>query len=210
MGKGDKNSQIKSVNNLAQNTTELFNTILKKEFTTTPVNDLNDNKKWYKTWNGEILIVGNIYKINSEFCVYAGDFKYKEEVPLTFCCFTMGDTLRVRHVKANANSETELPLKERRKRTDDDRPIDTTSKDADNALMLFIKAALQFKNITRGDFRRLYPNLSDMNNILRCIEKGDNLSWRRFTELIDKLNVIYHLDIFDNESGVKITSTQDD
>jgi hypothetical protein len=152
MGRDYENSAVKNLK-------------IEKEFTA-PISDLNDGKKWYKTWNNEILSKGNIYKVNNEFCVYAGDFKSKHDVPNTFCCFTIGDTMRVRHL--TINNQDEIPIKERRRRTDDTRPIDTTVKDTDNTLMILIKSALQQKNITRGDFRRLYPNLSDMNNILRC------------------------------------------
>jgi hypothetical protein len=172
---------------------------MKKEFEAPESNLNNDDAKmkWFKTWNGEILIVGNIYKINNEFCVYAGDFKNKEEVPPLFCCYTIGDVMKVRHVKIDLNEE--IPLKNRKKRSEDDRPIDTTVKDTDNTLMILIKAALQHKNITRGDFRKLYPNISDMNNILRCIEKGENFSWTRFTNMLDKLNLSYRLSIWDDD-----------
>jgi hypothetical protein len=172
---------------------------MKKEFTT-PKIVLKQNEKLYKTWNNEILIVGNVYKINNEFCVYAGDFKNKDDVPKNFCCYTIGDEMKVRHI--NINIDQELPLRSRKKRVEDDRPIDTTSKETDNNLMLLIKTAIQHRNITRGDFRKLYPNISDMNNILRCIEKGENLSWARFTDLIDKLQVTYSLEIFDNNGAI--------
>jgi hypothetical protein len=166
---------------------------MKEEFSA-PKTNLEDKMKWCKTWNGEILVRGNVYKVGNEFCVYAGDFKSKDEVPKLFCCYTIGDDLKVRH--PILNTQQELPLRERKRRTEDDRPIDTTSKDTDNNLMVLIKSALQFKNVTRGDFRRLYPNVSDMNNILRCIEKGENLSWTRFTDLAEKLNLDYDLSIF--------------
>jgi hypothetical protein len=186
---------------MGKNPCENNDTQFKKEFIT-PVTDLKDGSKWkwYKTWGGEILIPGNVYKVKDEFCVYAGDFNSKKEAPIAFCCYTIGDELKVRHVAID--SQVELPLKERRRKSDDDRPIDNTIKDADNTLMILIKTAVQFKNITRGDFRQLYPNLSDMNNILRCIEKGDNLSWGRFTDLIDKLNISYDLSIFNEDDQI--------
>jgi hypothetical protein len=167
---------------------------MKKEFTT-PKTLLARGNKLYKTWNNEILIVGNVYKINNEFCVYAGDFKSKEDVPKVFCCYTIGDNMKVRHIRTNINEL--VPLRNRKRRSEDDRPIDTRVKDTDNTLMVLIKAALQHKNISRGDFRRLYPNISDMNNVLRCIEKGDNLSWTRFNELLEKLTMTYGLEIKD-------------
>jgi hypothetical protein len=177
---------------------------MKKEFSAPQIR-LTRNENWYKTWNGEVLVVGNIYKVNNEFCVYAGDFKNKEDVPQVFCCYTIGDIMKVRHVKIDITQE--LPLRNRKKRTEDDRPIDTTSKDSDNTLMLLVKSAIQYRNITRGDFRRMYPNISDMNNILRCIEKGDILSWPRFNDLIDRMNVSYKLSVFDNETNELINET---
>jgi hypothetical protein len=172
---------------------------MKKEFIT-PKLVLKQNEKLYKTWNNEILIPGNVYKVNNEFCVYAGDFKNKDDVPKNFCCYTIGDEMKVRHVKTNLNQE--LPLRNRKRRVEDDRPIDTISKESDNTLMLLIKSSIQHKNITRGDFRRLYPNISDMNNILRCIEKGENLSWARFTDLLDKLEVTYTLEVYDDKGEI--------
>jgi hypothetical protein len=175
-----------------------------KEFKS-PIKSLdgNDKYRWYRTWNDEILIKGNVYKINNEFCVYAGDFRFKSEVPRVNCCYTIGDVMMIRHVKINERQE--LPATERRRHYEDERPIDTTIKDIDNNLMVLIKTALQAKNITRGDFKILYPNVSDMNNILRCIEKGDNLSWARFTDLVSKLGITYNLSIYsDNEKLIEL------
>jgi hypothetical protein len=182
----------------------ILNDIKAMQFNGPSVN-LNNKDEWLKTWEGEILIPGNVYKIKNEFCVYAGDFKSKDEAPKVFCCYSIGDLLKIRHIEVNINSENELPLKERRKRVDDDRPIDTTIKDSDNTLMLLIKTAMQYKNITRGDFKRFYPNISDMNNILRCIERGEHLSWLRFCDLIDKMGVRYELQIFDDDIGIAQT-----
>jgi hypothetical protein len=167
---------------------------MKKEFITPNV--VLKKNKVHKTWNNEILIRGNVYKINNEFCVYAGDFNNKDEVPKVFCCYTIGDTMKVRRIKTDFNSS--VPLRNRKRRSEDDRPIDTRVKDTDNTLMVLIKASLQHKNVSRGDFRKLYPNISDMNNVLRCIEKGDNLSWTRFNELLEKLSMTYELDVKDN------------
>jgi hypothetical protein len=175
---------------------ELIKIILKKEFVT-PGIDIQDRQNWRKTWNGEILVFGNIYKVNNEFCVYAGDFKSIAEVPRSFCCYTIGDEMRVRHVRLDPDGE--LPPKERKRRVDDDRPIDTAINNIDNTLMILIKTAIKHKRITRGDFKRFYPNISDMNNILRCIEKGENLSWARFNDLIEKLNITYRLMVFDED-----------
>jgi hypothetical protein len=172
---------------------------MKEDFSSPQIN-LSDKTKWYKTWNGEILIVGNVYKVGSEFYVYAGDFKSREEVPRVSCCFTIGDVLKTKRIEIN--TQQELPLKERKRRTDDDRPIDTTIKGTDNTLMILVKSVIQKKNITRGHFKEFYQNVSDMNNILRCIEKGENLSWTRFNDLIEKLNASYKLSVYDEDDTV--------
>jgi hypothetical protein len=180
----------------------VLNDIMKTSQFSSPFVNLDNKKEWLKTWDGEVLIPGNIYKVRNEFCVYAGDFTTTGEVPKVFCCYTIGDQMKVRHVEVDIHNSEELPFRERRKRVDDDRPIDTTVKDTDNTLMLLIKGALQYRNITRGDFKRFYPNISEMNNILRCIEKGENLSWVRFTNLIEKLEIFYRLSIFDDKNEI--------
>jgi hypothetical protein len=162
-----------------------------------------DNESWWlaKTYNNIPLIVGNAYNVNNEFWTYVGDFKSKEEVPNAACCYTIGDEFKIR--RSIPNTFAPKP-KDKRKRNDDDRPIDTSIKDTDNTLMILIKTALLHKNITRGDFKASYTNVSDMNNALRCIENGENLSWARFIDLCQRFHIVYNLSIFDDNVDKEI------
>lgn len=167
------------------------------------MNSVTQNKDivWYKTYNGEVLVPGRIYNIQGKFWAYAGDFKDSKDVEMFPCCYTIGDELRIKNVVFNTNVVKERP--KRKKRTDDDRPIDLSIKDTDNSLMVLIKTALSYKKITRGDFKQMYNNDSDMNNALRCIESGDNLSWARFTDLAQRLNISYNLKIYDKDDAIE-------
>jgi hypothetical protein len=149
--------------------------------------------------NGLQLIIGNSYPFSGEFWEYVGDFDSIKDAPKRRCCYTVDNKMFVRRVLINENSP-----KERRKRTDDSRPIDTTVKDEDNTLMVLVKQALKYRGITRGEFRKLFDNTSDMNNMLRCIECGDKLSWPRFTDMIFRLNLKYDLAVYsETENGEK-------
>lgn len=162
-----------------------------------PLSNLTaDGKFWSKTWSGYPLIIGNVYSVANEFWVYAGDFVHKKDVPNVPCCYTMGDEFRIRRITPNTFAPKP---KDKRKRNDDDRPIDTEIKDNDNTLMILIKTALKHNDVTRGDFKLLYQNVSDMNNSLRCIENGENLSWARFVDLCRRLGVTYDLSIYAND-----------
>ena len=35
---------------------------------------------WIKSWNGNVLIVGQVYQVNGNFYTYAGDFQKMEDV----------------------------------------------------------------------------------------------------------------------------------
>lgn len=159
---------------------------------------------WVKSFKGEALITGCSYNVNGEFLVYAGDFKSTDEVPRTICCYTIGDEMHCRHVIPNFASPEKI---NRRKRSDDDRPIDTNIKDTDNTLMVMIKTGFKQKGITRGDFKEKYTSDSDMNNALRCIENGDNLSWARFTDLCQRFSMYYDLCLYDADGQIEEIDT---
>jgi hypothetical protein len=142
--------------------------------------------------NGIELVVNDSYPFCGEFWDYLGDFESITNVPKRRGCYTVENKMFVRKILTNENSP-----KDKRKRSDDARPIDTSIKDDDNTLMILIKKALQYRNITRGDFRKLFDNTSDMNNMLRCIECGDKLSWSRFTDMMYRLNLKYDLLVYE-------------
>lgn len=159
-----------------------------------------DGKLWDKTYMGEPLIKGYVYKINGEFWTYAGDFNSANEVPVAMCCYTIGDELRVRRAIPRVTPGTN---RSKRNRVDDGRPIDTGIKDNDNSLMILTKTALRKKGITRGQFKSVYSNDSDMNNALRTIENGDNLSWARFVDFCQRFNFYYDLKLYDTSEVIE-------
>lgn len=161
------------------------------------MDDLDPETKCY---NGIPLISGNSYNIRGEFWEYEGLFDNVADVPNKRCCYTVGNALYVKRRIENFSKP-----KERRKRADDERDIDTSIKENDNTLMVLTKQSIKNKKVTRGDFRKMFESTSDMNNMLRQIEVGDNLSWSRFTEMLDKLNLKYYLTVYEEVCGKRKT-----
>lgn len=181
---------------------------------------------WIKTTpSGEPLIVGNSYQFNGNYYTYIGDFdeyieKHKDvimsemmrdtsgnkgiekflPIPNVPCIYTISDKILARNIMTYRPT---VINKQKRKRNDDSRPINTEISEQDNTLMSMMKQTLQTKEITRGDFKDLYNNDSDMNNCLRCIEVGGNLSWPRFTDLAERIpGVNIRMQIYDNDGAV--------
>lgn len=164
------------------------------------INLNEDGTIWNKTTpSGEPFIVGNSYYFKNSFWVYLGDFKSQLDVPNVQGCYTLGDEILIRsYIKV-------VPMikeKVKRRRVDDNRPIMTDIKDDDNQLMTLAKTLLQEKEVTRGDFKELYDNDSDMNNSLRCVECGGNLSWSRFTDICDRMGISYDITLRDKDGNV--------
>ena len=172
-------------------------------YQTSPVQSGENEVKIYKTYKGRPLIVGNPYKVEDSWYIYMGDFVNETLVPNVVCCYTIGDGFYIRSSTPDFNRPI---MPQRRRRADDDVKIKAPIKDTDNTLMVLIKTLIDKKNITRGDFKELYTNVSDMNNVLRCIISDENLSWARFTDLCDKLDVQYDMTIRD-KNGDEIIKT---
>lgn len=163
------------------------------------INFLKNKNTLMKIWEGEPLIKGNVYFLktpsnpNGAYYRYVGEIENVAEIQNITCCYTIGDRLLVHVYKPDINKPGKI---EKRKRSDDERLIDTEIKDTDNELMVCIKSVIKELGITRGDFKALYDNISDMNNSLRCIEKGENLSWSRYIDLCRRLGVSYVLRMY--------------
>jgi hypothetical protein len=153
-----------------------------------------------KCYNNIPLIPGNSYNIRGEFWEYEGRFDTVSDVPNKRCCYTVGNALYIKRRTENFSKP-----KERRKRADDEREIDTSIKEHDDTLMVLTKQSLRTKHITRGDFRKLFESTSDMNNMLHQIEIGDKLSWSRFTEMNEKLGLKYNVTVYEELRGKKQT-----
>lgn len=174
--------------------------------------NLNDDGSiWIKTTpDGQPLIRGKSYFFEGQWWVYIGDVQSSEEVPNIYCCYTIGNKIKIHR---GITQMTNIPKEKiKRKRVDDSRPINTDISDQDSPLMVLMKTALRKKGITRGDFKMLYSNDgfstdSDMNNALRQIETQNNLSWARFTDLSDRLGLDYSLNLYDKQGVIESVDT---
>jgi hypothetical protein len=137
---------------------------------------------------GKPLIVGNQYLLGGAYWTYIGDFNDTKEIPNYNCCYTIGNHLYTRTMKRVYRRNT-MPIKQKRERVEDTTLVNAEIADQDNSLMTMIKTSFQKKHVTKGDFKSAYDNDSDMNNCLRCIENGGNLSWNRATDVADRLNI---------------------
>ena len=164
--------------------------------------NLNNNGNiWTKTTpDGKPLIRGNSYFFVGQWWTYAGDFQNVEQVPNWRCCYTIGNQIKIRRGIPMPNMPTKEKIK--RKRADDSRPINTDINDEDNPLLVMTKEALSKKSITRGTFKSLYDNDSDMNNCLRHIETQNTLSWSRFTDISERLGLDYSVTLKDKNGNV--------
>lgn len=135
------------------------------------------------------LIPGNFYMIGNELLEYLGVFNNAKEVPHMNCVYVIGNALmRKKIIRHEEHLENTRAMNSRSGRF-----IDTRIKDEDNDLMHIIKNALA--DYTHNDFKRLFDNTSEMNNMRRAIEKGEqgSLSWNRFRVMLDKLGLEYVL-----------------
>lgn len=168
------------------------------------INLTDDGSLYTKTmpseYGGEPLVVGRNYYYNGENFRYAGDFTDARLVPNCTCIYTLGDAILIHRFIPPSNIMPKEKIK--RKRADDLRPINTDVSDEDNSLMSMTKSILNKKEITRGEFKQLYDNDSDMNNSLRTIEQGGNLSFPRFDDLNRRMNLFYNITVYDKDGMI--------
>lgn len=147
-----------------------------------------DGTIWVKTTpDGKPLIVGQNYCFVGQWWVYAGDFENSNQVPNINCCYTIGNQIKIRRGIPMGTP----PVKEKVKRVrkDDSRPINTDITDQDSPLLIMMKEALAKEGITKQTFKSFYDNDSDFNNCLRHIETQNTLSWGRFDDLRDRMDL---------------------
>lgn len=167
----------------------------------------SDGTFWLKTTpDGKRLVVGNQYCFNGKWWVYVGDYNSQFEAPNINCCYTVGNRIYTR-TKTQVNIMPREKIK--RKRADDGRPINTDINDEDGGLLVLMKTALKKNEVTRSEFKQLYDNDSDMNNSLKQIESGNSLSWKKFTDLADRMHLPYKLQLFNTDGSVIETYNSD-
>jgi hypothetical protein len=141
------------------------------------------------------VIVGNLYELKGSLYEYVGEFMHTKDpaIPHKRCCYSIGDKMYRHTIEYVAR---EPPKPDKKRRDADDRPIDTTVRDSDNTLMVLAKQVIKGEDITHNEFKELFESPSDFNNFLRQIERCDNLSFNRFTELLDRLGLEYDLNVY--------------
>ena len=146
------------------------------------------------------LVPGNYYLFNSSYYLYKGVFETKDDVPHIRCLFVVGGRLYKRVIETKITEE----MTRKRKSIDNSRLIDTTIRDEDNELMVITKELLSQNRVTIDQFKSLFDNVSDMNNMRRAIECGGqgNFSWNRFVQMTEKLGYNHRLSVIRWEDAI--------
>ena len=132
------------------------------------------------------------------FYKYIGQVKTIHEVPASNCLYSLDGLLYIRRVdleRLNRMKDIEKPTKE----IDDSDELDLDVKPGDDSTLIIIKEL--YKGFTKNQFRKLFDNDSDMNNMRRAIEKSPNgqLSLNRFKVLLNKLGLKYKIYVFEDD-----------
>lgn len=132
------------------------------------------------------------------FYKYIGQVKTIHEVPTSNCLYSLDGLLYIRRVdleRLNRMKDIEKPTKE----IDDSDELDLDVKPGDDSTLIIIKEL--YKGFTKNQFRKLFDNDSDMNNMRRAIEKSPNgqLSLNRFKVLLNKLGLKYKIYVFEDD-----------
>lgn len=146
------------------------------------------------------LVPGNYYLFNSSYYLYKGVFETKDDVPHIRCLFVVGGRLYKRVIETKITED----MTRKRKSIDNSRLIDTTIRDEDNELMVITKELLSQNRVTIDQFKSLFDNVSDMNNMRRAIECGGqgNFSWNRFVQMTEKLGYNHRLSVIRWEDAI--------
>lgn len=146
------------------------------------------------------LVPGNYYLFNSSYYLYKGVFETKDDVPHIRCLFVVGGRLYKRVIETKITED----VTRKRKSVDNSRLIDTTIRDEDNELMVITKELLSQNRVTIDQFKSLFDNVSDMNNMRRAIECGGqgNFSWNRFVQMTEKLGYNHRLSVIRWEDAI--------
>lgn len=141
---------------------------------------------------------GEYVNCNGQYFRYIGKFNSIDEVPKINCLFVIGSELFRRTV-------TPAKQVESRKKDNEKTKEDTSGKlniqinSADNELMIDIKELL--KDFTKNDFKKLFTNETEMNNMKRVLETTNDLSWKRFILMLELLNMKHTLVIEEKEDS---------
>lgn len=155
--------------------------------------------KYLNSTNEIILQKGEYFRLNSRYYKYIGNVSCLNEVPESDCLYTIDGLLYIRRVdydRLRAMKCKAEPVKE----IDDSDELDLEVKPGDNSTLIIVKELL--RGFTKNNFRKLFDNDSDMNNVRRAIEKSSNgkLSLDRFQSILQKLGLKYKIIVYEDDS----------
>lgn len=154
--------------------------------------------KYIKETNEIILGKNEYLRIGPNFYKYIGEVRLLSEVPQSDCVYSIDGCLYIRRVdyerlqliKRKQNNEKEI---------DESDELDMEVKPGDDDTLIIVKGLL--KGFTKNQFRKLFDNDSDMNNMRRAIEKSPNgqLSLNRFRTILNKLGLSFKIYVYDSD-----------
>jgi hypothetical protein len=150
---------------------------------------LTHNEKGYVFEPGEYLLFDKTYVI------YLGFIKDIKSIdPNIYCIYRIGGKVYYQKPKPLPLDINGLVIKTK-KEFDNSRLLDVTIKQNDNDLMVIAKNLLN--GMSLNQFKSLFDNVSTLNNFRREIESSTsgNLTWNRFTYLLDLLGCEYELNV---------------
>lgn len=156
--------------------------------------------KYINETNEVIISKGDYIRQGSRYYKYIGDVTAIAEVPQSDCMYSIDGLLYIRRVDYDRLQRMKCkaePIKE----VDDSDELDLEVKPGDDSTLIIAKELL--RGFTKNQFRKLFDNDSDMNNVRRAIEKSPNgqLSLNRFRSILEKLGLKYKIIVYEDENS---------
>lgn len=132
---------------------------------------------------------GDYVNCGGKYYRYVGAFDSIDKVPKLNCIFRIERELFKRTVTANRSENlSKLPVKK-----DTSEKLNLTIDIADNELMIIVKELL--KDYTKNDFDKLFDDETVKNNMRRVLKDTHELTWKRFTLMLEVLNMTHQLSV---------------
>lgn len=141
---------------------------------------------------GSRLLIGEGDYVNcgGKYYKYVGEFRSTEDVPNMDCIYRIGMEIYLRQVSLR---EIESDGVVKQKKDDTSGKLNIKIHPSDNELMIIIKELL--KDYSKNDFKNLFDNTTEANNMKRVIEETNELTWKRFTLILELLGLKHRLSI---------------
>lgn len=168
--------------------------------------DNNDIKNYVLDIFGKKYIAKRYQKIiiNGVYYIFLGIFDNERDVPNVTCIYIINNIIKTRYINRPHISKIKNPnIKQPAdiETLGDEQLLKLSINAEDDELMVIMKSILIKKEITIGQFKKMYgdDNKTDLNNDKSRLENKNTLSWGKFKLLLNKLGLDYDLIIYDNE-----------